>query len=149
MCPRREPTFAWPIESSVIGFAFPLNIGTSESFSYGYNARGVASTSGLGLSIAQAARIKEGGVRQPSEMIAIGDSDGNRVRDAEISFVRAVSSRIPLLPPGDLHSSGANIAFCDGHIEWAKQLKWLELSDSAARRWNNDNLPHRELWFGR
>jgi prepilin-type processing-associated H-X9-DG protein len=84
-------------------------------------------------------------------MIAIGDSDGNGVADGDITFHRVPTPSGPQasFPPGNRHKSGANIVFCDGHVEWAKQSKWIERTDEAARRWNNDNQPHRELWVSR
>ena len=84
-------------------------------------------------------------------MIALGDSDGNGAMDGDIAFCRFPTMGGPsmlLWPPGTVHKSGANIVFCDGHVEWAKQSKWIELKEETARRWNNDNKPHRELWFG-
>jgi prepilin-type processing-associated H-X9-DG protein len=44
-----------------------------------------------------------------------------------------------------VHSSQANFAFCDGHLE-SPTLKFLfaDTSDDALRRWNRDHLPHPE-----
>ncbi|PYL01555.1 MAG: hypothetical protein DME19_01215 [Verrucomicrobia bacterium] len=47
---------------------------------------------------------------------------------------------------GAIHNDGANVLFCDGHVESAKQRKWQEPTDTARRRWNNDNQPHPETW---
>jgi prepilin-type processing-associated H-X9-DG protein len=44
------------------------------------------------------------------------------------------------------HNLGCNVVFCDAHIEYAKQKKWLEASEPARQRWNNDHLPHPETW---
>jgi prepilin-type processing-associated H-X9-DG protein len=78
-------------------------------------------------------------------MIAIGDSDGNGGVDGEISFHRYLSFLVS--PLGSRHNSGANAVFCDGHVEWQKQARWIELTESAACRWNNDNKPHSETWI--
>jgi prepilin-type processing-associated H-X9-DG protein len=48
--------------------------------------------------------------------------------------------------PSNRHSGGANMVFCDGHVEYAKQERWIEASDGARRRWNNDHKPHPETW---
>jgi prepilin-type processing-associated H-X9-DG protein len=48
--------------------------------------------------------------------------------------------------PAARHNSGANIVFCDGHIEFATRDKWVEETPSARRRWNNDHEPHPETW---
>lgn len=148
-CPARSADYSWPTNRSPLGYDFPLNIdpGTTR-FSYGYNGFGAASVGGFGLSLAMEALISANQVKVPADMIAIADSNGDGVRDGEIAFMRpSAVSPVPF-PPGDVHSKGANVAFCDGHVEWQKQGKWIELTESAARRWNNDNLPHRELWFG-
>jgi prepilin-type processing-associated H-X9-DG protein len=49
-----------------------------------------------------------------------------------------------LTPPR--HNNGANVVFCDVHVEYGKLTAWLERSDRARSRWNNDNQPHRETW---
>ncbi|MCS7091070.1 MAG: hypothetical protein RMN51_03300 [Verrucomicrobiota bacterium] len=80
-------------------------------------------------------------------MIAIGDSDGSGLGDGSISFMRPQVGSPPDFPPGDVHKKGANIVFCDGHVEWQKQAKWIELTAQAARRWHYDNQPHPECWY--
>jgi len=137
-CPSRGAEFNWPTNRSQLGYDFPLNIdiGTTP-FSYGYNAWSAdGGVGGLGLSDTLVTRVLK-----PADMIAIADSDGH----GDIHFFRYRG--VPVDPPGDLHSRGANVVFCDGHIEWQKQVKWVELTEAAARRWHNDNQPHREAWF--
>jgi len=149
-CPSTGAEFEWPTNRSPKGYAFPFNIDTGTSrFSYGYNQWGVASASGYGLGGAPDSEVPESKVQNPADMIAIGDSDGNGVVDGDIAFHRIASAGgpQPIFPPGNRHKAGANIVFCDGHVEWARQSKWIERTDEAARRWNNDNRPHRELWI--
>jgi prepilin-type processing-associated H-X9-DG protein len=57
-------------------------------------------------------------------------------------------SYIPQQPqlPSARHRGGANILFCDGHVEFGKQSKWIEKTPEARRQWNNDNQPHPETW---
>lgn len=137
-CPTRGEEFNWPTNRSPLGYDFPLNIDPSTTpFSYGYNAWSAdGGVGGLGLSDTPVAKVI-----RPSDMIAIADSNGG----GDIHFFRYKG--VPVSPPGDLHSRGANVVFCDGHIEWQKQVKWIELTEAAARRWHNDNQSHREAWF--
>ena len=44
------------------------------------------------------------------------------------------------------HNKGANVVFCDGHVEYAKQVIWLRKTDRDRQRWNNDHEPHPETW---
>jgi prepilin-type N-terminal cleavage/methylation domain-containing protein/prepilin-type processing-associated H-X9-DG protein len=146
-CPARGLEFAWPANPSRLGYPFPFNIDPNTArFSYGYNSRGTATVgnfNSLGLQV----DVPAGRVVNPADMIAIGDSDGNGSEDGLISFVRPFATSPVPFAPGVIHKKGANIVFCDGHVEWQKQPNWIELTESAARRWNNDNQPHRELWF--
>jgi prepilin-type N-terminal cleavage/methylation domain-containing protein/prepilin-type processing-associated H-X9-DG protein len=74
-------------------------------------------------------------VRVPSEMLAFGDVAG---------WSRIVSPLESLV--ADLHNRGANFVLCDGHVEYRKLSRWIEATDNARRRWNNDNQPHPETW---
>jgi hypothetical protein len=38
------------------------------------------------------------------------------------------------------------MVFCDGHLENARQTNWMAATETARRRWNNDNEPHPETW---
>jgi prepilin-type processing-associated H-X9-DG protein len=151
-CPATDSESDWPTNRSPKGYPFPFNIDTGTSrFSYGYNHWAVANVSGYGVGGAPGSEVPESRVLKPADMIAIGDSDGNGVLDGDIGFHRlpSASGPQPIFPPGSRPKGGANIVFCDGHVEWAKQSKWIELTDEVARRWNNDNKPHRELWVSR
>lgn len=146
-CPARGLEFAWPDAPSRLGYPFPFNIDPNTTrFSYGYNSRGTA-TIGNANSLGLEVDVPANGVVNPADMIAIGDSNGDGGQDGLISFVRPFATSPVPFAPGDLHKKGANVVFCDGHVEWQKQVKWVELTEAAARRWNNDNQPHRELWF--
>jgi prepilin-type processing-associated H-X9-DG protein len=49
------------------------------------------------------------------------------------------------LLPGRVHSSGANVLFCDGHVTWFPQDELLvtnyfdPVQFPKMRRWNNDH----------
>ena len=49
---------------------------------------------------------------------------------------------------GQWHAGGANMLFCDGHTEFAKQSNWMAPTASARQHWNNDDQPHPEYWGG-
>ena len=43
------------------------------------------------------------------------------------------------------HGGRFNIVFCDGHVENLKPMELFDMtSERAMRRWNRDNLPHRQ-----
>ena len=146
-CPGTDPEMEWnPAPNGPQ--PFPFNVTAYSKFSYGYNASGVGPGGWLGLGNAGEFRLPASKVLAPSEMIAIGDSNGDTVADGEIEFRKPPSLQLPLAPPGNRHRGGANIVFCDGHVEWALQTKWVERKDEVARRWNNDNRSHPEVWRG-
>ncbi len=114
--------------------------------SYGYNTFGLLPvgnrTNNLGLhghydvQSNTHSPVKDSEVVAPSDMMAIGESDGiNFMRDESYDFYR-LNLR---------HQNQANVVFCDGHVE-SPTLKFL-FEDSRAealRRWNRDHQPHRE-----
>jgi prepilin-type N-terminal cleavage/methylation domain-containing protein/prepilin-type processing-associated H-X9-DG protein len=93
----------------------------------------------------------------PSQMIAIGDSP---------AFIRPFGTASATLTPADplyvafpfvfpawgysgvglSHSSGANMLFCDGHVQFARQSAWMAETAESKRLWNSDNQPHPETW---
>jgi len=95
---------------------------------------------------------KESWVAHPARMIAVGDSP---------TFIRPPFA-IPNLTPADpiyiafpyilqpagyygvsnLHGQGANMLFCDDHVQFAKQSFWLDPGDASKCLWNNDNQSH-------
>ncbi|MBM3832160.1 MAG: hypothetical protein FJ403_02565 [Verrucomicrobia bacterium] len=57
----------------------------------------------------------------------------------------AVNNLSPRNWPAKVHRVSANLAFCDGHVESAKQTNWMAPIESWRRRSNNDNEPHLNL----
>jgi prepilin-type processing-associated H-X9-DG protein/prepilin-type N-terminal cleavage/methylation domain-containing protein len=91
-------------------------------------------------------------VRVPSDMIAIGDAHelGPDVKmDGKIRIINVPQSIHPYMSvgsPGARHNRGANMLFCDGHVEWGRQTTWIRKAPEIRKRWNNDNQPHPETW---
>jgi prepilin-type N-terminal cleavage/methylation domain-containing protein/prepilin-type processing-associated H-X9-DG protein len=131
---------------------------------YGYNATGAVRRNppprdpGLGgdfvFSGASGNYVaaRENWVRNPSQMIALGDSP---------TFIRPPMTT-PALSPADplyiafpyilqpsgyygvsnFHANGANMLFCDDHVQFALQSWWLAGTDESKCLWNNDNQSH-------
>lgn len=92
----------------------------------------------------------------PSDLIALGDSYLVTTRQQVLYGFSMIAINIPVDDEIDVgygqayaenrHRGFLNIVLADGHVEgvrWRKLL--LDRSDSALRRWNCDNQPHREL----
>lgn len=91
--------------------------------------------------------LSDSDIVAPADFIAIGDSQADGWGDSELGLMPNEGSAERLqFWPGKHHSRGANIVFVDGHVEYAKQAKWIEKTDTIRRRWNWDNKPHPETW---
>jgi prepilin-type N-terminal cleavage/methylation domain-containing protein len=119
---------------------------------YGYNLAGSGRypTDGpsLGLDGGSNGRgptcLSENQVKAPSDMIAVADCKPRAVGgDNDFDDLFAVNLLAELAPR---HNKGENVVFCDVHVEYAKHIIWLQKSDRARQRWNNDNRPHPETW---
>jgi prepilin-type N-terminal cleavage/methylation domain-containing protein/prepilin-type processing-associated H-X9-DG protein len=134
-------------------FWFPGFIAWSGS--YGYNAFGSKSTnytlwgsvSELGIGSPRGMdpavdyfRIPPSRVREPSDMIAIGDSMNTPFGGGAPDMFLSLISGAQVAPYR--HNGGANVAFCDGHVENMPNSKLIATNDVSRRRWNNDNQPH-------
>ena len=113
---------------------------------YGYNCFGLLSIgnwyTNFGLAghrvenLDSRSPILESEIISPSEMMAIGESDGPIfMRSLDYDFYHRALR----------HQGNANVVFCDGHVE-SPTLAFLfeDTSDNALSRWNRDHLPHRE-----
>jgi prepilin-type N-terminal cleavage/methylation domain-containing protein/prepilin-type processing-associated H-X9-DG protein len=110
--------------------------------SYGYNVLGTENAPGLGLESMVPVNnqpLPETGVRVPGDMVATADHDpmADNDNDGDAPTQRLYTSAL-----AGRHSRGANVVFCDTHVEYAKTNRWKAQTDTARRRWNNDHLPH-------
>ena len=122
--------------------------------SYGYNMAGSgryrSTMPSLGLDGSSNGRgstfLPESQVKVPADMIALSDYKRTRGNggDNDADDLYPVNLLAGLPPPR--HNFGDNVAFCDGHVEYAKQTVWLQKSDRARQRWNNDHQSHPETW---
>ncbi len=124
-----------------------------ERFSYGYNGWGIKEFTephlGLGGHVdvpehPEFRELPEARVTSPPNMIAVADSIGDGADDQRIYGRNTEPSKTQW--PGLRHRLGANVLFCDNHVEWDRQDKLVENSPTRKRRWNNDNQPHSEHW---
>jgi prepilin-type N-terminal cleavage/methylation domain-containing protein/prepilin-type processing-associated H-X9-DG protein len=137
-CPEYEPHMDWKK--------------TIKSDSFGYNANGssqiyVDMDKNLGLGFGQNNLIRSTALAAPADMVEIGDLQlPNSVWCNIISpWHKQPLGSVNCVVPAR-HSGGANIAFCDAHVQWQKQSRWIDENISARSRWNNDHQPHPETW---
>lgn len=186
-CPAAPPEFKWhptpqdgyngPLKNEAVAYGYqhgetPLLAGGREEpfFSYGYNATGSLQlfpnppepNYGLGMhsrdsvdgNVLGRSEVPERQIVRPAEMIAIGDSRGDGESDTEITANRARFTTYP----GTRHFGGAEVLFCDGHVEYFKLRKLVgdldgrgralldKFDETIIRRWNNDWKGHIGNW---
>lgn len=148
VCPERETFTLMEVIFSGMGQPEEQPRQMTTNGFYAYNAFGTAIDQpelNLGLGSARVTRggivayeVSAAGVASPSDMVAVGDTRG-------FSAYFSPVERGDLIP-ARRHQLGANIVFCDGHVEYAKQERWLRAEPRARQRWNRDNQPHPETW---
>ena len=161
-CPSFPPFFRWTTDPSTLGYMYPTNIEGNRPFCYAINANGVAVVNwGLVKTTpldADTVSRKPNEIRNPADMIAVGDDTIGTTNSASHSWVKlngwgvftpgifsgGFPSRAGAI--GTVHNQGGNMVFLDGHVEWNRWWQWIEFSDAAARRWNYDNEPHPDMW---
>jgi prepilin-type processing-associated H-X9-DG protein/prepilin-type N-terminal cleavage/methylation domain-containing protein len=162
-CPANEPGFQWQTGGSPAAVASDQGFGYAPGerrldvfntpFSYGYNDWGfaraqappVGTQRGLGGDLwAGHLEMKASKVKKPSEMIAIADNTSDSIWDFNIDPRFDQKNEWP----GKIHSNGANVLFCDGHVQWYAQKELVEyngrgsLNAGMHRMWNADN----QIW---
>jgi len=163
-CPSQDPGFQWQqVTGAGAMFATAADEGWGYNanelildvfkipFSYGYNDWGahapnadVNQMRGLGGDLSATSRnagqLKAARVKMATEMIAIADNTPDGSWDFNLDPQQADQY------PGKIHHGGANVLFCDGHVEYYLQ-KDLILPNGAnnthdralAQLWNNDH----------
>jgi prepilin-type processing-associated H-X9-DG protein len=115
-------------------------------FSYGYNGRGSEPADqmpqrGLGgykwdLTWRE---VNASAVRMPGEMIAIGDRMNHNLQDTIWPY--GLNPLSDTDQPSTLHNGGANILFCDGHVQRCDKRELAHGDSRVQRKWNNDHEP--------
>jgi prepilin-type processing-associated H-X9-DG protein/prepilin-type N-terminal cleavage/methylation domain-containing protein len=126
--------------------AVEFDYGEIVAFSYGYNIWGSGISADQGLDGGLFSHIRESQVLVPSDMIAYGDSDPSLSLIIP-TFGIDMGDYFWSWGPSKRHLNGANMLFCDGHVEYGRIRKWVEHRDDVMRRWNRDNQPHPESWM--
>ncbi len=150
-----DAAVGWFTENSF--YYRPASGGSVNGVSYGYNGYGLRSTGtvyidykdilGVGGSLRRGENIppvKPERIRQPADMIVMGDSMYVPVTGTTtFSYLLALGDGSR--PSPDRHNGGSNLSFADGHVINILNAKLIEDSDPARRRWNNDHEPHFEI----
>jgi len=111
------------------------------------------------------APTRESEIVASSEMMAWGDNafgsnDGiiapygsagfGRLGDGPTGTIPVEIARQETAEVYERHRGALNVMFCDGHVESVKvRTLFIDTSDVALRRWNQDNEPHRERLAGK
>jgi len=144
-----------PAEDGYLADEVRLVPGGKSFMSYGYNVwgayAGLVPNQGLGVYKGDPVygETKPSAVVQPTDMIAIGDSNWDLQARGDPDWSGFIGMYEERQWPLDLHSRRANILFCDGHVtperrpELAAQLQRDRgAKERVASRWNRDHTPH-------
>ncbi len=127
-----------------------LRSGGSSFLSYGYNVWGafVGRNPNTGLGVYEGTnpangRTTESMVLNPSNMIALGDSNYDPAFGGDPNWSGFIGIYALRQYPGELHPGArANILFCDGHVEGKTRTQLVSATDpDIIRQWNNTNAP--------
>jgi prepilin-type processing-associated H-X9-DG protein len=86
----------------------------------------------------------------PADMIAYGDSQD--LEDYSLSLIYPtfgfdMGDHFESWGPSKRHNRGANMVFCDAHVEYGINACWVAHRPEVMQRWNRDHQPHPELWM--
>ncbi|MCC6234810.1 MAG: prepilin-type N-terminal cleavage/methylation domain-containing protein [Verrucomicrobiales bacterium] len=162
-CPSAPAKAQWtvtfgsgiPASDGYLADEVRLTPGSKSFMSYGYNVwgayAGLTPNQGLGVykGDPQYGETKPDAVLNPTEMIAIGDSNWDLKRKGDPDWSGFIGMYEERQWPLDHHNRRASILFCDGHVsaerrvDLAAQLqKERGAKERVARRWNRDHTPH-------
>ncbi len=168
-CPAQEPGFQWQrVLGTGAAYATELEAGRygyevgelllnveRVPFSYGINDWGAINVHrpqlGLGAHVDNpwCAELKGSKVKLPSSMIAIADNSCDTSWDYNIGpHDNGSPSRTEY--PGKIHNGGANVLFCDGHVQWYLQKDLVNVNCSTGpgramnAMWNNTGAPEAD-----
>ncbi len=149
-CPAADPKSSWDTNlNNSLGATGPsgydpYGIKNTARFSYGFNDWGLKDPGpgqlGLGGDVDVVGQIKDSQVKNPADMIMVGDSkpDG--------SFDGNMDPKNPAEWPSNRHNRRSCIMFADGHADAARRKDVIDPNNNPWRsRWNNDNQPHNEI----
>ncbi len=146
-CPEtesKEPNDPYPASYSHLGSLYGYNATGTTPGVVMPNVDNVKLGLGLDVFVGKASLqniVSASAVLHPADMIAIGDV---RMYDGAVRYrMGPVLSELYFWPTLR-HNNGANIVFCDAHVEYAKRTVWIATSAANRQRWNNDHDPHLE-----
>ena len=141
MAANTRAVFLCPADSTNTDWANqPLNWEPNPDYGYNFAGTGHYREEVLGLDGGQSCLL-ENQVAAPSDMVAVCDATNWFEGDAQsLSHTNLLVALIPR------HMGGINAVFCDAHVEYGKWANWLQKTDTARQRWNNDHRPHPETW---
>ncbi|HWW03193.1 MAG TPA: prepilin-type N-terminal cleavage/methylation domain-containing protein [Candidatus Acidoferrum sp.] len=163
-CPAMKPTPVWTNtpDLTVVNPCYGYNVCGTQLYQSNFPSFGL--DGGRGPFAVALVCQKENQVIAPSDLVALadaapppyiltfpedGDSDEDDPPPPGTPTPRASQGNLlwglSLMPAR--HNQGANAAFCDGHVEFAKLALWFRQTETARRRWNIDNQPHPETWW--
>jgi prepilin-type processing-associated H-X9-DG protein len=96
-------------------------------------------------------------IRQPAQMIALGDTPAAMPVLPAQAAGHTPADLLWLSSPytfpvygapgvGNWHHGGANLLFCDGHVDFGPPSVWMAATDGSRQLWNSDHQPHEEYW---
>jgi prepilin-type N-terminal cleavage/methylation domain-containing protein len=150
-CPSYKlPTFDHTYLGTPNGFPPPTG-----SYGYNYNGTGARKPFFLGLAGSYidignmgpdaGRQMRDTDIVSPSEMVALTDAIDDSINGGGFYVLIVPPAGATNLWAGS-HRVGYNVASCDGHVAFTKRADLLGATESARRRWNNDNQPHPETW---
>ena len=147
ICPANKLAPLWTNNLLGPNPSYGYNMSGTGRYRFSRPSLGLDGTAGAGAN--QTTFVRESQIVVPADMISMSDykrtsSSGGGDNDADDQNQYPVNLLAGLPPPR--HNLGDNVVFCDGHVEYAKQTVWLQKTDRARQRWNNDHQSHPETW---